>query len=50
MQHPDVDPKYQRFTDLLQWVVSLDGFEDGVDQCNEKILEAAQMAWIEEVN
>ncbi len=48
-QHSDVDPKYLRFTDLLHWVMSLDGFEDSADDCNEKILEAIQMAWIDEV-
>ncbi len=47
-RHPDVDPRYIRFTDLLDWVLSLDGFEDPAQSCNEKILEAIQMAWIEE--
>jgi FeS assembly protein IscX len=49
-QHPDVDPRYVRFTDLLNWVMSLDGFEDTAEKCNEKILEAIQMAWIDEVD
>lgn len=48
--HPDVDPKYVRFTDLLAWVAALDGFSDSADKCNEKILEAIQMAWIDEVS
>ena len=48
-QHPDVDPKYVRFTDLLNWVTGLEGFEDSVEKCNEKILEAIQMAWIDEL-
>ena len=48
-QHPEVDPKYVRFTDLLSWVTSLEGFEDSADKCNEKILEAIQMAWIDEL-
>jgi FeS assembly protein IscX len=47
--HPDVDPKYVRFTDLLDWIVNLDGFDDSVEKCNEKVLEAVQMAWIDEV-
>lgn len=46
--HPDVDPKTVRFTDLMQWVMELDGFEDVEEHCGEKILEAIQMAWIEE--
>ena len=46
--HPDVDPQYIRFTDLHAWVCALDEFEDEPDRSNEKILEAIQMAWIEE--
>jgi FeS assembly protein IscX len=46
--HPDVDPQYVRFTDLHQWVCELEDFDDQPDRSNEKILEAIQMAWIEE--
>lgn len=46
--HPDADNVNLRFTDLRQWVLAIDGFEGGPDECNEKILEAIQMAWIEE--
>lgn len=46
--HPDVDPKYIRFTDLHKWVCALPGFDDAPDNSNEKILEAIQMTWIEE--
>jgi len=46
--HAEVDPKYLRFTDLYDWVLSLDDFDDVPDRCGEKILEAIQMAWIEE--
>ena len=45
---PDVDPKTVRFTDLLQWVITLPGFADDPKRCGEKILEAIQMAWIDE--
>ena len=45
---PDIDPKTIRFTDLHQWVCNLEEFEDDPDKSNEKILEAIQMAWIEE--
>ena len=45
---PDVDPKAVRFTDLLQWVIALPGFTDDPRRCGEKILEAIQMAWIDE--
>lgn len=47
--HPDVDPKIIRFTDLHAWVMSLDGFSDEPNKSNEKILEAIQLAWIDEV-
>ena len=45
---PEVDPKTIRFTDLMQWVLELDGFSDNESNCGERILEAIQMAWIEE--
>ena len=45
---PDVDPKRIRFTDLHQWVCELDEFKDDPNKSGEKILEAIQMAWIEE--
>lgn len=48
--HADVDPRYVRFTDLLTWVMALEGFSDSEDKCNEKVLEAIQMAWIDEVS
>lgn len=47
-KHPDVDPRYIRFTDLHTWVMGLDNFSDDPNKSNEKILEAIQMAWIEE--
>jgi FeS assembly protein IscX len=45
---PDTDPKTVRFTDLMQWVMALPGFDDDAKHCGEKILEAIQMAWIDE--
>ena len=45
---PDQDPKAVRFTDLYQWVIALEGFSDDPKRCGEKILEAIQMAWIDE--
>jgi len=47
--HPDVDPKQVRFTDLYTWVMALAGFGDDPKRCGEKILEAIQLAWIDEV-
>ena len=46
--HPDVDPSSIRFTDLHQWVCGLADFDDDPERSGEKILEAIQMAWIEE--
>ncbi len=47
--HPDVDPKTIRFTDLHAWVTALPMFDDDPQRSGEKILEAIQMAWIDEV-
>lgn len=47
--HADVDPKTVRFTDLREWVMALPEFDDDPDRSGEKILEAIQMAWIDEV-
>lgn len=46
--HADVDPRRIRFTDLHRWVQALPGFSDDPQRSNEKILEAIQMAWIDE--
>ena len=46
--HPDVDPMSLRFTDLMQWVMDLEEFDDDPEHCGEKILEAIQMAWLDE--
>jgi FeS assembly protein IscX len=46
--HADVDPKLVRFTDLHRWVTQLPDFDDDPKRSGEKILEAIQMAWIDE--
>ena len=46
--HPDTDPKTIRFTDLRQWVLDLDDFDDDPNKCGERILEAIQLSWIDE--
>ncbi len=46
--YPDVDPQYIRFTDLHAWVCALDEFDDDPESSNERILEAIQMAWLDE--
>ena len=48
--HPDIDPQYINFVDLRKWVLELDNFNDDAERCGEKILEAIQMAWLEEKN
>ena len=47
---PDVDPKAINFVDLRSWVLALEGFDDDPARSGEKILEAIQMAWIEEAD
>ena len=47
-RYPELDPRYVKFTDLYQWVMALEEFEDEPQRCGEKILEAIQQAWIEE--
>jgi len=47
-KYPDVDPTRVRFTDLREWVLGLDDFDDDPEHSGEKILEAIQMAWIDE--
>ena len=45
---PDVDPLTVRFTDLHRYVTELRAFSDDAKASNEKILEAIQMAWLDE--
>lgn len=47
-KYPDVDPLKVNFVDLHNWVVSLEDFDDDHKRGGEKVLEAIQMAWIEE--
>ncbi|HXF45676.1 MAG TPA: Fe-S cluster assembly protein IscX [Burkholderiaceae bacterium] len=49
-KHPDVDPRTVNFVDLYRWVLELPGFSDDPKRSGEKILEAIQMAWIDEVS
>jgi FeS assembly protein IscX len=48
--HPDADPLALNFVDLRNWVLALPGFDDDPNRCGEKILEAIQAAWIEELD
>ena len=46
--HPDVDPKTIRFTQLRELILALPDFDDDPARSGEKILEAVQQAWINE--
>lgn len=49
-KYPDTDPKTIRFTDLREWVLGLEDFNDDPNKSGEKILEAIQLAWIDEAS
>ena len=48
-QYPETDPQYVNFVDLHRWVCDLEEFDDDPDRSGEKVLEAIQATWIEEV-
>jgi len=47
-KHPDVNPQFVNFVDLRQWVIDLEDFDDDPEHSGERILEAIQLAWMEE--
>ena len=47
--NPEVDPTQVRFTALMGMVMALPEFDDVPDRCGERILEAIQQAWIDEI-
>lgn len=46
---PEVDPTKVNFVDLMTWVMALPEFDDDPKRCGERVLEAIQQAWIDEV-
>ena len=48
--HPDVDPLRINFVDLRNWVMALPEFADDPSRSGEKVLEAIQAAWIDELS
>lgn len=46
--HEGLDPLTVRFTDLHRMVTELDEFDDDPKASTEGVLEAIQMAWLEE--
>ncbi len=49
-KYPETDPLRLAFPQLMEMVMDLDEFDDDPQHCGEKILEAIQMAWIDEVS
>lgn len=49
-KHDEVDPYQLHFTELRQWVLDLERFNDDPDHCGERVLEAIQLAWMSEVD
>ncbi len=47
-KYTDLDPLTVRFTDLHRWVTELPGFDDEPKRSSEGLLEAIQMAWLED--
>ncbi|HAS6210388.1 Fe-S cluster assembly protein IscX [Vibrio vulnificus] len=45
---PEMDPKTVRFTDLHQWILEIEDFDDKPNHSNEKILEAVILCWLDE--
>ncbi|PKA67440.1 FeS assembly protein IscX [Pseudomonas baetica] len=46
----DVDPLSVNFVDLQRWIKELPDFDDTSGRVGEKVLEAVQALWIEEVD
>jgi FeS assembly protein IscX len=46
---PEIDPKKINFVDLRALVLNLEDFEEADSKCGERVLEAIQMNWIEEI-
>lgn len=49
-KYPNEDVQYIRFTDLHHYITTLEDFDDDPQKSNEKILEAIQMAWLDEMD
>jgi FeS assembly protein IscX len=48
--YPERDPLRINFVDLRNAVLALPGFAGDPEHCGERILEAIQAAWIEEIS
>ena len=47
---PDVNPLYVNFVDLQRWIMELPDFDDTSGRVGEKVLEAVQTLWAEELD
>lgn len=47
-KYPDTDPMTIAFPRLMEMVMELDNFVGEEEHCGERILEAIQMAWMDE--
>ncbi len=47
---PEIDPQWISFPDLHKKICNLDRFNGDPNSSNEKILEAIQMSWIDELD
>ena len=47
--YPEVDPQWISFPYLHKKICNLKNFDDNPQNSNEKILEAIQMAWMDEL-
>ena len=47
--HEDIDPLTINFVNLRRLVTELPEFDDDPERTGEKVLEAIQAAWIEEI-
>ena len=48
--HPEINPTTIRFTDLRDYILQIPDFDDKPEHCGERVLEAVQQAWIDEMD
>ncbi|WP_085641070.1 MULTISPECIES: Fe-S cluster assembly protein IscX [unclassified Pseudomonas] len=48
--HPGVDPYSVNFVDLKEWIMALPDFDNNSGRVGEKVLEAVQKLWADELD
>ncbi|WP_085586643.1 MULTISPECIES: Fe-S cluster assembly protein IscX [unclassified Pseudomonas] len=48
--HPGVDPYSVNFVDLKEWIMALPDFDNNSGRVGEKVLEAVQTLWADELD